>query len=62
MAVARCVLPEPSPPTRTRLCALGERHAGQLHDELAIDRRTAEVEAGQIAMPREPRCVHLVAD
>jgi hypothetical protein len=42
--------------------ALGERHAGQLRDELAIDRRAIELEAGDVAMHRELRRVHLVAD
>ena len=40
---------------------LGEGHVGQLHHQLAVHRRDLEVEAGQIAVHRELRCVHLVA-
>jgi hypothetical protein len=41
---------------------LGEGRAGELLDLAAIDLRLFELEAGQIAMHREARGVHLVAD
>jgi hypothetical protein len=39
-----------------------ELHLGELHHELAIDRRDVEVEAGQVAVHRELGHVHLVLD
>jgi hypothetical protein len=44
------------------VCLLGEAQLGQLLDQLAIYRRGIEVEASQVAMRRELRSVHLVAD
>jgi hypothetical protein len=63
MAVARCVLPVPGPPTSTDVvCVVGEGHWWPVAHQLAIDRRDLEVEAGQVAVHRELRHVHLVAD
>ncbi len=41
--------------------SFGERHAGQLHHQLAIHRRDVEVEAGEVPMHRELGRSHLVA-
>jgi hypothetical protein len=40
---------------------VGERHVGQLLDQLAVHRRDLEVEARQVAVHRELGRVHLVA-
>ena len=41
---------------------VGKVGGGQRVDELTIDRRDLEVEAGHVAMHRELRAVHLMAD
>ena len=62
-AVARCVLPVPGAADQHDILRLlGEGGRGEARDLPAVDLRLLEIEAGQIAMHREARDVHLVAD
>src|ERR1700692_3112354 len=60
IAVARCVLPVPGPPTRTTVGVFQELAAMELTCERLVDLAAGEVEAGEIAIVRKAGGLELI--